>query len=219
MFLLPDSTKVDKRIPKETIYKKSGVDNKTKELFIEQIKNIYWIHKISKDTMNIDKDEDVEELQIFEVKLKTENISERVIQIIDRNIPYPILFFITYENKYMLKIAYKEKNKNNENNAVVDTYYETDWQGITDEKINIIKGSNTRTIYENIIKDLLPIIYKDITDIRKLIKLNNEYYDLKKQIEKLKRKIKKEKQYNKKVEYNMKLHKLEEKLKNMEIRR
>lgn len=216
MFLLPDSTKVDKRIPKDTIYKKSGVDNKTKELFIEQIKNIYWIHKISKDTMNIDKDGEVEELQIFEIKLKTENISDRVIQTIDRNIPYPILFLITYQNKYKLKISYKEKNKNNENNAVVDTYYETDWQGITDEKINIIKGSNTRTIYENIIKDLLPIIDKDITDIRKLIKLNKEYEYLKKQVEKVKQKVKKENQFNKKVEYNMKLHKLVEKLKKYE---
>src|SRR6056297_3448245 len=95
MFLLPDSTNVNKRIPKETIYKKSGVDNKTKELFIDQVKNIYWIHKISKDTLNIDKDEEVEEINIFEIKLKTEDISEKVLQTIDRNIIYPILFFIT----------------------------------------------------------------------------------------------------------------------------
>jgi len=212
MFLLPDSTKVDKRIPKETIYKKSGVDNKTKELFIDQVKNIYWIYKISKDTMNIDKDEEVEELHIFEIKLKTDDISDKVFQTIDRNIPYPILFFITYENKYKLKISYKEQNRNNENNAVIDTYHETDWLEITDNKINIIKGSNTRSIYENIIKDLLPIIDKDITDIRELIKLNKEYEDLKKQIEKVKQKVIKEQQFNKKVEYNMKLHKLKEKL-------
>lgn len=212
MFNLPNSAYVDKKISKETLYRNTDIKASTKECFVRQIENIRWMYKISKETINIEKHNDIEEIQIFHISLKEGLISDKVLQTIDRAIPYAILFYITYNNKYKLKIAYKKKNKNDENKAVIDSYYETEWKDISEEKLNVIKGGNTKSIYDNIIKSFIQIDIKLETDIKDVVDKNKEYETLKINIEKLKGKISKEKQFNKKVEMNMKLHKLIEKL-------
>ena len=55
---------------------------------------IIWKYKLSKDTINILGTNNVEEIQIFEIELKSKIIPKNILQIIDKAIPYPILYFL-----------------------------------------------------------------------------------------------------------------------------
>ena len=87
-----------------------------------------------------------------------------------------------------------------------------------DLKIDILKGLNLKEVYDNIIRQLIPLESKIQDDIEELIELNERIESLKKGIKRLEKRIIKEKQFNRKVDLNIKLQKkkreLEELLEN-----
>lgn len=204
MLSLPKRTLYNKKIPKNKFYKEIGTDSKLELKFTHEVDYILWKHKLSKETTNLEPTKEVEEIQIFEVFLKTEDLSKEVLENIDRVIPYPILYILRFNDKNKLVIAYKEKNKLDENRMVIHSYYETEWIKEDEMNIDILSGLTLKDVYDNIIRQLLPIenIEDDIED---LIELNQRIEALKKDIEKLEKRMHREKQFNKKVDINREL--------------
>jgi hypothetical protein len=204
MLSLPKRTLYNKKIPKNKFYKEIGTDSKLESKFIQEVDYIVWKHKLSKETTNLEPTKEVEEIQVFEVFLKTEDLSKEVLENIDRVIPYPILYILRFNDKIKLVIAYKEKNKLDENRMVIHSYYETEWIKEDEMNIDILSGLTLKDVYDNIIRQLLPIENAE-DDIEDLIELNQRIEALKKDIEKLEKKMYREKQFNKKVDINREL--------------
>ena len=192
MFDLPSYCVVNKFIPKKTFYEKLNIATSVKDEFVDVVDKITWLYKISEETLKINKTENVEEIEIFEINLKTKKIPKNVIKIISKAIPYKILFVI----KWNSDICYSISAGNN---------YYTEWN---DNIVIAFKGFDLETIYQNIVK----IIIKEQDNenhFEKVIEDNTRKNVLEKQIEILKNKIRSEKQFNKKVELNQELRKLE----------
>ncbi len=102
-------------------------DGKTKKLFTEQIKMIYWRNKIASTTMNLTQGKQVTEIEIFEIRLASPEIDETVLRQIDQAIPYHILFLLEYDGMYQVWGSYKEA-VSGKALFQVNTYYHTDWQ-------------------------------------------------------------------------------------------
>lgn len=212
LFNLPNKTVLKRKIPKNKFYEKIGTDTKLEKKFIDEIDSITWKYKLSKETVNLEPTSEVEEIQIFEIYLKGKTISKEVLENIDRVVPYPILFVLRYSNDVKLVIAYKERNKVDENRMVIHSYYQSQWMNEKEIDINILSGLNLKDVYENILRHLIPIESQITYDIEDLIEINEAQEELKKEIKKLERKIKSEKQFNKKVKYNIKLQKKKKEL-------
>jgi len=99
-FNLPKNTLVDKFIPKNKFFSKTILNSKIKDDFTNQIKKITWKYKLSPETISVNKTSKVEEIQIFEIELKNKTTPNNILQVIDRLIPYPILYIFTYENDF-----------------------------------------------------------------------------------------------------------------------
>lgn len=205
MFQLPSSTLVNRKIPKNKFYEKLRANQHLKELFTEQVESILWKHKLSKDTIRLEPKEDIEEIQIFEVHLKEQTYSLELLRSIDKAIPYPILHVLTYDGQAKLAIAYKERNQTDENRSVVRSYHETDWQPIESIKLDILQGLNLKAVYENIIRQLLPIKVKPEIELTTVLERQAQIDKLTQECERIESKIRAEKQFNKKVELNMEL--------------
>jgi len=207
MFNLPETTLVNKKIPKNKFYEKLQADRNLKEKFVRQVDYILWKHKLSRHTINISPTKEVEEIQVFEVHLKQKNLSREVLENIDRAIPYPILFVLVYRDEVRLAIAYKKRSKQLEDRFVVDSYYYSPWQKIKDVSLDLLKGLDLKAVYENIIKNLLPGSKESITNLEQAIEKQKATDRLKREIAALEAKIRREPQFNRKVEYNLKLQK------------
>jgi hypothetical protein len=212
MLNIPDRALYNRRIPKNKFYKQIGVDTKLERKFIDEIEQIIWKYKLSKDTVNLEPTKEIEEIQIFEIILKRKHISIEVLENIDRVIPYPILFILKYESDIKLVIAHKERNKIDPNKMVVHSYYQTEWMKENQIQMDVLNGLNLKDVYENILKQLLPIESTFEDNIEELIKLSEEQEKLKKEISRLEKRIKREKQFNRKVELNLKLKKKKKEL-------
>lgn len=199
MFDLPNSCLVDKFIPKKIFYEKLGISNNLKNEFINLVEKIVWKYKLSSDTLGVNKTDSVEEIQIFEIYLKEKIFPKNIIKIISKGIPYKILFMIKYESDYCYAIK------------VEDVYF-TYWN----EDINIdFKGLTLETIYENIVKKIIKEENNN-NDFEIIIENNSKKNELLKKIEQLKNKIKQEHQFNRKLELNQTLRKLEKELEELE---
>lgn len=205
MFQLPSSTLVNRKIPKNKFYEKLQANHHLKELFTEQVESIIWKHKLSKDTIRLEPKEDIEEIQIFEVHLKEQSYSLELLRSIDKAIPYPILHVLIYEGQAKLAMAYKERNQSDENRSVVRSYHETDWQLVESIELNIFQGLDLKAVYENIIRQLIPIKMKPEIELSAVLERQAQIDKLTQECQRLESKIRAEKQFNKKVELNMEL--------------
>ncbi|ALS25848.1 hypothetical protein IJ21_04160 [Paenibacillus sp. 32O-W] len=215
MFQLPSSTLVNRKIPKNKFYEKLRANHHLKELFTEQVESILWKHKLSKDTIRLEPKEDIEEIQIFEVHLKEQTYSLDLLRSIDKAIPYPILHVLTYDGQAKLAIAYKERNQTDDNRSVVRSYHETDWQPVESIELNILQGLDLKAVYENIIRQLLPIKVKPEIELSAVLELQAHIDKLTQECQRLESKLRAEKQFNKKVELNMELQRKRKELKQL----
>jgi hypothetical protein len=213
MIGLPKSTEFNKRIPKQKFYENITVSPTLKRLFVEQIKIIYWRNKIAHTTVNILQGKEVKEIEVFEIALNQPKIDESILQQIDKEIPYHIIFVLTFDGKYQVWISYKEATENGKNAFNVSNYYHTGWL----EKENIkllLDGLNTDTIYENFVKQVAgdKLRTNSSESLKTSIEKAKQRENIEKRISVLENKIRKEKQLNKQMEMKGKLKKLKKEL-------
>lgn len=203
MIELPKECIVDKFIPKKIFYEKVSLSSNLKQEFVDKIDKIYWKYKISEDTLNISKTENVEEIEIFELTLKEKVNCQNIIKVITKNIPYIILFEICYKDEVQYAIKHN------------DDIYFTNWN----EKIDFyFNGIDLNAVYENIIRSVTNISEQS-NNIDEELEKGKKLKEVQKEIERLENKMKAEKQFNKKVELNkniLKLKKQKEELSNNE---
>ncbi|EON78137.1 Methyl-accepting chemotaxis protein [Lunatimonas lonarensis] len=206
MFVLPTSTKVDRVIPKNAF--DNYADTKAKKLFVENVEKIKWLNKLSFDTVNLPGKE-VKEIQIFEISLRKFDPIPELVKIIDKAIPYPILFVLTFEDHYQLNISVKHPNPINEDNAVIDWTFKTEWLPVGKEACQFHLKQTIDYIFQDICIQLSNTSNADRgLSLNEIVTKEQKLADLKNRIKKLESAIAKTKQFNKKVEFNLALQKL-----------
>lgn len=215
MLQLPSSTLFNRKIPKSKFYEKLHAKKHLKEMFVQQAESIIWKYKLSKETIRLEPRDDIEEIQIFEIRLKQKSYSQDILRSIDQAIPYPILHVLLYEDIVKLTMAYKERSKSNENNFMVRSYHESNWQSFDDLQFNVIHGLDLKAVYENMIRQLLTIQANPEDELTATLDRHTCIEKLTKDCEKLESKIRREKQFNRKVELNMELQRNRNELKRL----
>ena len=145
-FQLPHQAKKDKSIPKNAFY--DYATSKQKQLFVDVVDKIRWQYKLASDTINLEGDE-VQEIQIFEISLKQRKNIETVLPIIEKAIPYHIIFIISFNDEVMLYTSQKHAHPVNENNAVVDWVFKTDWFDSASNKYNIVLKESLDKVFSD----------------------------------------------------------------------
>lgn len=205
MLGLPKTTDFNKRIPKEKFYENLNVTPTVKKCFVDQIKVICWRNKIASSTTNLSPGTAVTEIEVFEVRLKTNLLDEAVLRQIDKEIPYHIVFLLEYDGKYQVWTAYKEASTGN-TAFKVNHYYHTGW--LTEEEIPLkLEGLNVDTVYENFVYQIAgdTLQANENESLQDVVERDEKVKNLKKQIEVLQAKIRKEKQLNVQMKLNKEL--------------
>lgn len=217
MLGLPKTTEFNKRIPKQKFYEKMAVTPAIKKVFAEQIKMIYWRNKIAATTVNLAAGEKVSELQVFEILLNQPSLDEAALLQIDRALPYHVLFILTHDGKQQAWIAYKEAQQYGNAFKIVQ-YYHTDWKEAETLQLHF-EGQSVDAVYENYVRQIAgQNIVADSHNLQNDVTRSEEIHALQKQIETLQERIRKEKQFNRQVEMNAEVKRLQKVLEEMEGR-
>lgn len=213
MLGLPKTTELNRRIPKQKFYEKLTVTAPLKRAFIEQIKEIYWRNVIATRTVNLEEGKTVKEIEVFEIRLTSPKLDIAVLKLIDKEVPYHIVFLLEHKGKFQAWTAYKETALTGNALFKVGVYFHTDW--LFEQKLPLkMEGLNVDAIYENFVRQIGGTeLYKDCVEP---LKVSVERVELRKALEKKVKlwesKIRKEKQLNKQIVINAELKSLKKML-------
>ena len=211
MLGFPQTTEFNKRIPKQKFYENLDVSPALKRVFVEQIKLIHWRNNLAESTLNIAPGQAVTEIEVIEIKLTQPQLDEAVLRQIDKEIPYHILFVLSYGNKVQAWTGYKEAAESGKKAFKVNKYYHTEWM-LEDELILDIEGLNMDAVWDNFIIQIGGVELEQGNDLAEQIAVDERKEKLIKEIEKLEKQARNEKQPNKKFELAQKVKALKEKL-------
>lgn len=213
MLDLPKTTEFNRRIPKQKFYEKMNADANIKKIFAEQVKIIYWKNKITVSTTNLAAGSNVTEVEVFEIRLNSLKVDEKILHQIDKEIPYHILFLLEYQGKYQAWIGYKEISTGNKVSKVKE-YFCTEW--LDEEKLPLrLEGLNMDAVYDNFVRQVAGERLKSKKtgeSLRESIDRDVKRRELQKQIDSLTKKIRKEKQLNRQMEMNSEMKKIKKEL-------
>lgn len=215
MLGFPQTTEFNKRIPKQKFYENLDVTPALKRVFVEQIRLIHWRNKLAATTMNIAQGNVVEEIEVIEIKLAQPQLNEAVLKQIDKEIPYHILFILSYEGKVQAWTGYKEASEGGNKAFKVNKYYHTDWMP-QDELTLKIEGLNMDSVWENFIIQVGGVEVEQGKSLAEQIEVDDRKAQLIKDIEKLEKQARSEKQPNKKFALVQKIKKLKAEVESLE---
>lgn len=152
MLELPKTTEFGRRVPKQKFYEHLDVSSEVKRLFVEQIRLITWSNKLSPQTMNIAEGQTVSEIEVFHIKLTGQELDKRALELMDKQIPYHILFLLERsDGTARLSVSYKEATQTGGNAFRLRQSYATPWQRM-DELHLPLQALDMDGLYEGIVR-------------------------------------------------------------------
>lgn len=222
-FNVPQSCEVESTIFKKLFYENANLTPADKDIFTDTINKITWLYCLKPETINIQpyKDDIREyiEIEFIEVELKEEKKVNRIAEIIMRTIPYPMVLIFELNNKLKLYAAHQRANLSDSNKNTIEEFVSTEWLDDNSQlfdKLDIqkMRFTNFYALYSDIVDAIS--LYNAATIIptdvemsgEEARKLTLEIQGLEKEIASLKSKLNNETQFNKKMELNIEINKL-----------
>ncbi|HKL85693.1 MAG TPA: DUF4391 domain-containing protein [Treponemataceae bacterium] len=189
-FKLPKEAFVNTFIAKTKFYEKATVSSKLQKEFVDTIQKITWKYKLAEGTIGVAKTERVTEIQIFELELKEQAIPKNVLKIIDKTIPYQILYRFIYGDNVAYGITLKE-------DTCVEIYYFSEWNQPMSFDFT---GIDLEKVYHKLVKAFVREEVQNEGSFSDIIEADSAIKALEAEIVSLEAKINKEKQFNRQVE-------------------
>ena len=204
MLDFPQKTLFNKPIPKAKFYEKLPVTQAVKNCFVNEIAGIVWRNKLSAETLNVQPGSRVQELEVIEISLKGEALNDSVLKVIDKGIPYQLLFLLKRGEEHQLCMGYKETET-----SAVKEYFKTDW--MTFEALPLqITGLTLEEVCDNFIRQInTRLASAEDMSLKEAIADDAQRLKIEKQIAALEKKMKTEKQPKRKFELYKEIHRLE----------
>lgn len=201
MYNLPQSTIVNRVIPKKTFVNQLGANTRMKDHFTNDVVRVEWLAKLAPSTINVADGKEVHEITIFLVPIKDENCPDDIFSFIDGMIPRHTIFILRWGDMTCLHLNYKEwmeSSTNTDKTFRIAKTYRSQW--IKDTEISLsIEGLTMDAIYEALVRQVAgERIIIQSESLREDVEKSTQREMLLKEIEILKRKEAKERQPQKK---------------------
>ncbi|WNL33794.1 DUF4391 domain-containing protein [Arcobacter cryaerophilus gv. pseudocryaerophilus] len=226
----PASTYVGRKLDKKEFLDNFSLNINERKLLSQAIDRITLENILNKDTINItpylDVEKDYSEIAVIKVKISNKEKLKSINNIIQQ-IPYSLIVFYIFENELNLCLSPKRINKANSSKLLVEEVHFSKWidfSNLTDidktflQSLNINNHpfTNFLAFYESFIDKLVSFnaskyigILSSSKDTKEILE---EIQNLEANIIEIKNKIKKETNFNNKVNMNIELKKLNDKL-------
>lgn len=160
-----------------------------KQRFVNDIEEIVWLYKLAPTTLNVQKGEQVGEIEIMLCPLKDVDCPVDVFKFISQKIPHHIVFILQYGNSYRLLIQYGQDS------------FVSSW--CKQEELSLkIEGQTLDRIYDGFVGQLTGIGSRDSESLQEIIRLKKEIKKLSDKIDTMQRQIRREPQLNRQMAMN-----------------
>ena len=210
MLQFPAPTRFGRRFPKHKFYDNLDVPPEVRQLFVEQIKVITWANKLTSQTMNLAACQKVQEIEVFHIRLAGSDLNARVLNLMDRQIPYHLLFILErLDGACQLSVTYKETGQTGGPFQLRQTY-RTPWTDPNALTLDL-SALDMDALYESIVRQIAgdALAAAPAAPVGEAIAQAQQREKLQKQIDALKNKMRREKQLARQMELRREIKQLE----------
>ena len=177
MLGLPSYAEVKRPLPKAQLFKRFDWAASQRERFDAEVSRLDFVNWISPRTVPaIAAGNDVNEIFVVEVSLKTRNFDTKAITLLAKYIPQRIVYLLRYEDEAMFA-AYHSK------------LFTAPWRAI-DEVTMPLSGFSLDSVWENIVSSVGDFSVEEDNSLSEQIKIDEERAKLEGQIAALERQMK-----------------------------
>ena len=215
MFSFPTQSEFNRPLPKSKIYAFAKPTRAVKNRMVSGIQDIVWRYKLAPETVNLPARHGIHEIQVFDIALKTPEISDDVLHTIDKAIPSPIVYQITFDHQVRFSAAYKRPSDTDGPKNVIEAYFTTDWQPSGQTYPPLPMVLDLAALHEEMLCRIIPLTRRQGETLQALVDRAMQVRAKERECRILEARLQKEPQFNRKVEINCALRCLREELKNL----
>lgn len=139
MLGLPQSTEVKRSLPKAQLYRRFDWKPAWRDAFDAEVARLDFVNWIAPRTLPaIAEGQEVKEIFVVEVTLKTRDFDTKNIALLAKSIPQRVVYFLRYEDEAMLAVFYTR-------------LFLTPWQHAEGMSLQV-NGLNLDAVWENIVR-------------------------------------------------------------------
>lgn len=142
-------------ISKNKIYEHAGANTAMKDLFVREVDQIVWSHKLAPETVNLAATKHVAEIQVFRITARTATLDREVLRAIDKAIPFPLIFEVAHGGRVRLAAAYKRPSEADSARWVVGDHFQGDWLPEDAARAPLPVALNMGALYERLLEPLV----------------------------------------------------------------
>lgn len=121
---LPPPARVDQRVTKKLLVENGAVTSADKRRINEGIDELTWVAALKPHTIGVpayrDELREYLEIAILALTLRADAKADRIVELIHRAIPYPVLLLATHSAGLILSVAHKRHARNEAGKVVLD---------------------------------------------------------------------------------------------------
>lgn len=202
MFQFPKQAEFNRVLPKSKIYAFAKPTRSLKDRFVAGIQDIVWKYKLAPETVNLPARHGIQEIQVFEVALKSEELGDEVLHTIDKAVPSPIVYQLTFGDRVRFSAAYKRPSEADASKNVIAAYFTTDWQPAAKPLPALPLVLDLAALYEEMLRRVLPLTRRNGESLAEQVERSVRLRAKERERCDLEARLLRECQFNRKVEIN-----------------
>lgn len=238
---LPPDSRIDQRVPKKLLIEQGAPTAADKRQIQDGIEEILWIAALKPTNIAVpifrNEEREYLEIAVLTATLRSAAKPTRLVELIHRAIPYPVVLLAAYRDMVSMSLAHKRWSQGEKNKVVIEEVRRTaplhpaspapeEALFLSSLAVSGLPKRNLYTLYQGWLDRIAALEAAQISGtfappdsderasaVRQGLDVHNE---LQRHIAGLRAQAKKEKQINRRVELNLEIKRLEAKLANTE---
>lgn len=208
----PPQAAFGRTLPKSKLYSHSHAGTRLKNLFVQQVEQIVWQHKLAPETINLPARLAVPEIQVFGVQLKTPELSFDVLRAIDQAVRFPIIFELGHAGRMQVMACHKRPSDSDASRWVLSDYFASGWLADNAERSAMPMALHLGGLYEQLLRALLPLPARPHETLAEHVARMGALAAKQREADKTAARLENERQFNRKVAINADLRRLQSEL-------
>ncbi|WP_395405923.1 DUF4391 domain-containing protein (plasmid) [Arthrobacter sp. UC242_113] len=203
LYRWPAAAKFGRVVPKSKFYEHSTIPATVRDKFVSEVHRIIWAYKLADETINLRGDESVPEIQVFSIEVKADDVSEDVLTVIDRAVPFPIIFEISRPTGSTRMVA--SHKQLDAASPRLSAYFTTEWHAPDAQRAPLPPSLDLAGLYAGLLTPILPMATRPGENMVAATDRLRQASKLERDVAALEKKLRTEPQFNRKVELRRQL--------------
>lgn len=201
LYRWPLAARFGRVVPKTKFYEHGRVSAAGRERFVAEVQRITWAYKLADATIHLRGNDEVPEIQVFEIDAKEADVSDAVLALIDKAVPLPIIFELNRQSgdgpEIRMAAAYKRLGGPK---VRIGGYFGSGWQAASSPRAPLPAALDLPGLYAGLLAPLLPVAPLPGEALSRTTERVEQAAKLERQIAALEKRLRVESQLNRKVE-------------------